>query len=60
MHVPGVTSGTRVMTLPEVRARLSVEGAEAVGNTPEVIAVRFKDEFAKWGKTIKAAGVKVD
>lgn len=50
----------RALQLPEVRARLSAEGAEAVGNTPEEFAVRLKDEFAKWGRTIRGAGIKVE
>ena len=51
---------SRALQIPEVRARLSAEGAEPVGNTPQEFAVRLKDEFAKWAKTIKAAGIKVD
>jgi tripartite-type tricarboxylate transporter receptor subunit TctC len=50
----------RALQLPEVRARLSAEGAEAVGNTPGEFAMRLKDEFAKWGKTIREAGIKVE
>jgi tripartite-type tricarboxylate transporter receptor subunit TctC len=50
----------RALQVPEIRARLSAEGAEAVGSTPEAFAARLKDEFAKWAKTIKAAGIRVD
>jgi tripartite-type tricarboxylate transporter receptor subunit TctC len=50
----------RALQLPEVKARLSAEGVEAVGNTPEEFAVRLREEFAKWGNTIRAAGIKVD
>ncbi len=50
----------RAMQQPDVRARLTAEGAEPVGNTPDEFAVRLKDEFAKWAKTIKAAGIKGD
>ena len=51
---------TRALQLPEVGARLSAEGAEPVGNTPDEFAARLRDEFARWAKTIKAAGIKVD
>jgi len=51
---------TRALQLPEVRARLSAEGAEPVGSMPAEFAVRLKEEFAKWGKTIRAAGIKVE
>lgn len=50
----------RALHLPDVRARLTAEGAEPVGNTPEEFAARLKDEFAKWTKTIKAAGIRAD
>ena len=48
------------MQLRDVRARLTAEGAEPVGNTPDEFAQRLKDEFAKWTKTIRSAGIKVD
>lgn len=51
---------SRALQLPEVRARLTAEGAEPVGNTPEEFAVRLRDEFAKWAKTIRAAEIKLD
>ncbi len=51
---------SRALQIPDVRARLSAEGAEPVGNTPAEFAARLKDEFAKWAKTIKAAGIKGD
>ena len=51
---------SRALQLPEIRARLTAEGAEPVGNTPGEFAARLRDEFAKWAKTIKAAGIKMD
>ena len=51
---------SRALQAPEVRARLLAEGAEPVGNTPDEFAARLKDEFAKWTKTIRSAGIKVD
>ena len=51
---------SRALQLPDVRARLSAEGAEPVGNAPDVFAARLKAEFAKWVQTLKAAGIKVD
>jgi len=51
---------TRALQIPDVRARLTAEGAEPVGNTPQEFAARLNDEFAKWAKTIKSAGIKAD
>lgn len=44
---------------PDFVARLGAEGMEPVGITPEEFAPFIKSETARWGKVIKAAGVKV-
>lgn len=44
----------------DVRQRLTAEGSRPVGSSGEEFAQRLKDEHAKWSKTIKAAGVRVD
>jgi tripartite-type tricarboxylate transporter receptor subunit TctC len=48
----------RAVNSPEIRERLQGLGADGVGNTPEQYAAFVKDEIAKWGKVIKAAGIK--
>ncbi len=45
---------------PDVRARLTAEGSRPVGSTPEEFEKRLKDDVAKWSKTIKAMGIKVE
>lgn len=47
----------RMLDEPEIRARISREGAEPVGSPPDAFAQRVKDEVAKWSKVIKAAGL---
>jgi tripartite-type tricarboxylate transporter receptor subunit TctC len=47
----------RMVNAPDVRARMSLEGAEPVGSTPEQFAKRVESEIAKWSKVIKAAGI---
>ena len=42
----------------EMRERLSAEGTEAVGNTPEQFAQIIKTDIAKWAKVVKASGAK--
>jgi tripartite-type tricarboxylate transporter receptor subunit TctC len=43
----------------ELRAQLqSREDSEAVGKSPQETAVFLKNEYAKWGKLIQAAGIK--
>lgn len=50
----------RAMRDPAVIKRLAVEGAEAVTSTPEEFAARVKSEIEKWGKVVRAAGIKAD
>ena len=47
----------RMIRTPEVRGRMSKEGADPVGSTPNAFAARVKNEIAKWTKVIKAAGI---
>lgn len=50
----------RVMRLPDVAQRLSGDGVEPVGTTPEQFGSYLRQEIAKWGKIVKASGAKVD
>ena len=43
---------------PAVTARLSGDGAEPVGSTPEQLAKFIAAETQKWAKVVKAAGIK--
>jgi tripartite-type tricarboxylate transporter receptor subunit TctC len=43
-----------------MRDRLSGEGAEPTTSTPAQLTAFLKEEIAKWGKVIKAAGIKAD
>lgn len=45
---------------PEVRDRITAAGGEARSSTPEQFSAFIKDEIARWGRVIKAAGVRVD
>jgi tripartite-type tricarboxylate transporter receptor subunit TctC len=47
----------RLLSVPEVRARISLEGADPVGSSPEAFAERVKSEIAKWTKVARSAGI---
>jgi tripartite-type tricarboxylate transporter receptor subunit TctC len=47
----------RMLDVPEIRTRISREGADPVGSTPDAFAARVKSEIAKWSKVIKASGI---
>jgi tripartite-type tricarboxylate transporter receptor subunit TctC len=50
----------RVLQLPEVRTRLSGDGAEPVGNTPEEFGALLKEEVTKWREVVRASGLKAE
>ena len=47
----------RMLRTPEISRRISLEGADPVGSSPEQFAARVKSEIAKWSKVAKQAGV---
>jgi tripartite-type tricarboxylate transporter receptor subunit TctC len=47
----------RLVNSPDVRARMSVEGADPVGSTPDQFAERVRSEIIKWTKVIKDSGI---
>jgi len=49
-----------IVSEPEMRERLSKEGADPVGSSPEEFAAYMKAEIAKWGKVISAAKIQVN
>ncbi len=50
----------KVLAQPETRQRLMQLGFEPAGGSPEALATYEKQERAKWGPLIKAAGLKGD
>jgi tripartite-type tricarboxylate transporter receptor subunit TctC len=52
-------SGEAVAMLgtPDVRRRITHEGADPIGSTPEQFADRVKSEIAKWAKVAREAGI---
>lgn len=70
MHAPAKTSKdivnklyqtvARSLRTPEMIERLTSQGADPVGNTPEQFTEFVRDEIAKWAKVVKASGAKVE
>jgi tripartite-type tricarboxylate transporter receptor subunit TctC len=50
----------KVLRLPDVGEKLTAQGLDLVGNTPEEFAAVIKSEIVKWAKVIKASGAKAD
>jgi len=48
----------RALNAPDLRERLTLQGADPVGNSPEQYTAFVENEIAKWAKVIQAAGIK--
>jgi tripartite-type tricarboxylate transporter receptor subunit TctC len=44
----------------EMKARLTAQGLEPVGNTPEQFAAYMRAEVAKWTQVVKATGARIE
>ncbi|MFN7087251.1 MAG: Bug family tripartite tricarboxylate transporter substrate binding protein [Burkholderiales bacterium] len=50
----------KILNSPEIRERLSAQGLEAIGSTPERYAAHLKEELAQYGRIVTAAGIRLD
>jgi tripartite-type tricarboxylate transporter receptor subunit TctC len=50
----------KALTHSEVKARLTAEGAEPVGNSPAQFQAYIRTEIEKYAKIVKALGIKAD
>lgn len=50
----------KALNPPEVKARLAPLGIEVVTGTPQALAQLIRNDYERWGKIIKAAGIKGD
>ena len=50
----------RILGMPDVRERLSSQGADPIGGTPAEFAALIGNEIRKWAKVIRDSGAKVD
>ncbi len=50
----------KVLRMPDIRERLSSQGADPVGSSPEEFGAFMKSETAKWARVIKEANIRAD
>jgi tripartite-type tricarboxylate transporter receptor subunit TctC len=50
----------RVLALPDVKERLSSQGLDLIGSTPDEFGALLKSELGKWAKVIKESGARLD
>jgi tripartite-type tricarboxylate transporter receptor subunit TctC len=54
------TDIAKVLNTPEIKARLAPQGIDVVTSSPQALAKVIRDDYDRWGKIIKAAGIKAD
>jgi tripartite-type tricarboxylate transporter receptor subunit TctC len=54
------TSVAKILAQPDVKARLTALGFEAIGSTPDYFATYITSEMAKYGKIIHDANIKAE
>jgi tripartite-type tricarboxylate transporter receptor subunit TctC len=50
----------KLLALADVKQRLDATGFESIGTTPEQFGAYIRSEVEKWGKVVRAAGVRVE
>jgi tripartite-type tricarboxylate transporter receptor subunit TctC len=50
----------KVLRSPDVGEKLTAQGLDLVGSTPEAFAAVIKSEIVKWAKVVKASGARAD
>lgn len=50
----------RIISEPETRQRITADGSEPIGSTPEQFRKFLHADLAKWAKIVKESGAKVD
>jgi tripartite-type tricarboxylate transporter receptor subunit TctC len=50
----------RVLNVPEVKAKLAPQGVDIETTSPEALGRLIRADYERWGKIIKAAGIKAD
>ena len=50
----------RALAAPDVREKLHAQGAEPVGSAPEEFRAYIRAEIDKWGRVVRASGLRID
>ena len=48
------------MNADDMKKRLTNDGADPIGSSPEEFARLIKAEYERWGRVVKLSGAKID
>jgi tripartite-type tricarboxylate transporter receptor subunit TctC len=54
------TEINKVLAMPEVRKKITVEGGNVMGGSPEQFGTLIQAEIPRWGQVVKESGAKID
>jgi tripartite-type tricarboxylate transporter receptor subunit TctC len=54
------TEINKALQTPELQKKLSDQGADVAGSTPEQFGKLVRDDIVRWGKVVKDSGAKID
>ena len=50
----------RVLNAPDTRAKLAAQGIDVETGTPQALAQRIREDYARWGKVVRATGLRAE
>lgn len=50
----------RVLNAPATKAKLAVQGIDVLTSSPQALAQLIREDYTRWGKVIKATGIRAD
>lgn len=54
------TEINKALQAPELQKKLSDQGADVAGSTPEAFGKLVRDDMVRWGKVVKDSGARID
>jgi len=50
----------RILNAPATRTKLAAQGIDVVTSSPQALALLIREDYERWGKVIKATGIKAE
>jgi tripartite-type tricarboxylate transporter receptor subunit TctC len=50
----------RALNAPDVKAKLAAQGIDVETGTPQALAQRIREDYERWGRVVRATGIKAE